>query len=226
MEKKKKGNELQIFLLMLVLVVLMALVALNYLYRPLAEERKALQEENYNLNVRLIELTNMAIEEGNYKDGINKSRAALSEVLNRYSAGNTPEKSIVLVNRMEAELGMKIPNVSFSTPSTLTSVKMPVVKDTGEESYSIEYYDVNLLTETLSMNYSCSYDQLKKMVDFVNAYPERMNIESISVSYDSETSELTGNLVLNLYAVTGTDKVYTEPKVENIRLGEDNIFAK
>lgn len=224
--EKKKGNELQIFLLMLVLVVLMAFVAVNYLYRPLIEEKKQLRQENYELNVRLIELTNMGVNEPFYKDEINKSRESMSKVLGRYSAGNTPEKSIKLISDMEEILQMKIPNVTFSSPNVLTSVKMPVVRDAEDGSYSIGYYDVSLLQETLSANYTCDYSQLKSLVDYVNAYPERMNIESIAVNYDSETDKLGGNIVFNLYTVTGTDRQYTEPEISNIRLGEENIFSK
>ncbi len=226
--EKKKGNEMQIFLLMLVLVVIMVFVAVNYLYRPLVDERDALREENYNLNVRYIELYNMTANEQDWKDAINESRKEITEVLDRYSPGNTPEKSIKLVSDMERELEMRIPNVSFSSANMLTSVKMPMIQDMGEgnESYSIQYYDVNLLKETLSYNYSCDYEQLKKMADYIDAYSERMNIESISVNFDSETNALAGNIILNLYAVTGTDKQYVEPDISDIRLGEDNIFAQ
>ena len=226
--EKKKGNEMQIFLLMLVLVVIMVFVAVNYLYRPLVDERDALREENYNLNVRYIELYNMTANEEFWKEEINTSREAITEVLDRYSPGNTPEKSIKFVSDMERELEMRVPNVSFSSANMLTSVKMPMVQDLGEgnESYSIQYYDVNLLKETLSYNYSCDYEQLKKMADYINAYSERMNIESISVNYDSENNALAGNIILNLYAVTGTDKQYVEPDISDIRLGEDNIFAQ
>jgi Tfp pilus assembly protein PilO len=225
--EKKKGNEMQIFLLMLALVVIMVLAAVNYLYRPLVDERQALRDENYKLNVRYIELYNMSANEEFWKAEINKSREAISEVLGRYSAGNTPEKSIKFVSDMETDLEMRVPNVTFSTSNMLTSVTMPMVHDMGEDSdsYAISYYDVSLLKETLSFNYSGDYDQLKRMADYINAYPERMNMESISVNYDSETNALTGNLILNLYTVTGTDRQYEEPSIEGIRLGEENIFA-
>lgn len=224
--EKKMGKEIQKFLLMLVLVVLLAVVAVIYLYMPLLEERNAMVAENIKLNERWIELKNMSRDKEVFKEKINASRTEISKVLNRYGVGNTPEKSIMLVTRMEAEVGVKIPSVTFSAPTVLTSVETPMIEDTGEGTYNIQYTNIDLLTETLTMNYSCTYEQLKKLIDFINAYPERMNIKSISVSYDSETSNLSGALTLNLFAVTGTDRVYTEPKIEDIRLGEDNIFAK
>lgn len=224
--EKKMGKEIQKFLLMLVLVVALAVVAIIYLYMPLLEERNAMIAENVKLNERWVELKNMARDKEIFKERINASRAEISKVLNRYGVGNTPEKSIMLVKRMETEVGVKIPSVTFSAPTVLTSVETPMIQDTEDGKYDIQYTNIDLLTETLTMSYECSYEQLKKWIDFVNAYPERMNIKSISVSYDSETSNLSGTLTLNLFAVTGTDRVYTEPKIEDIRLGEDNIFAK
>lgn len=224
--EKKMGKEIQKFLLMLVLVVLLAVVAIIYLYMPLLEERNAMIAENVKLNERWVELRNMARDKEIFKERINASRAEISKVLNRYGVGNAPEKSIMLVTRMETEVGVKIPSVTFSAPVVLTSVETPMIQNTEDGKYDIQYTNIDLLTETLTMSYECSYEQLKKWIDFINAYPERMNIKSVSVSYDSETSNLSGTLTLNLFAVTGTDRVYTEPKIEDIRLGEDNIFAK
>lgn len=220
------NKEIQKFLLMLVLVVLMVVVAVIYLYLPLVEDKEALVEENVALNTEWIELQNMARDTEIFKERINASKTEISKVLSRCGAGNTPEKSIVLVNRMEDEIGVKIPNVSFSTPTILTSVQTPMIQEAEDGTYSIQYSNINLLTETLTMSYSATYDQLKQLVDFVNVSSERMNIKSVSISYDTETGDLNGTLVLNLYAVTGTDKQYTEPKVEDIRLGEENIFAQ
>lgn len=220
------NKEIQKFLLMLVLVVLMALVAVLYLYLPLVEDKNALIQENIQLNTRWIELQNMGRETEVYKANINASKTEISKVFSRYGAGNTPEKSIMFVNSLESEVGIKIPNVSFSSPSTLTSVQLPMIEDMEDGTYVIHYSTVDLLAETLTMSYSCSYEEMKRLIDYINAYAERMNIQSISISYDSETGNLSGSLVLNLYAVTGGDKVYEKPEVEDIRLGEDNIFAQ
>ena len=103
---------------------------------------------------------------------------------------------------------------------------MPIVTDNEAGGYGITYYDVSLLKETMSMNYTCTYEQLKRLVDFVNAYTERMNIESITVSYDAQTGNLTGDMTLNLFAVTGTEKEYVAPEINDLSLGETNIFQQ
>lgn len=224
--KKNKGKDVKAFFFVFVLVIIAAVLAYMYLYMPLVEQRKALEKENYDLDVRLINLKNLAVDEDVFKMGINESSKTIKKVMNHYSAGHTPEKSIMMVDYMEKEVGLRFPNLSFTQPTVLSTVKMPMVTEMEDGTYSIEYYDVNLLKETLSTNYACSYTQLKKLVDFINAYPERMNIESISIAFDSENNGLKGNLTLNLYAVTGTGKEYTAPEISGLSMGTGNIFGQ
>ncbi len=226
--EKNKSTEIYKYLAILALVVLMAVMAVLYLLMPMVEERNELKSERQQLQLRERTLRNDTINAPGYKDDINKSRQQLTEALARYSGGNSPEKSIMLINTMENEkvVGIDVSNISFSTPTNLITVRMPKIEDVSENVYTVQYYDVNMNTETLTMSYSCSYEQLKMLIDFVNSYHERMNINSITVSYDSENNKLNGNLVLNLFAVTGGDKTYVAPEIENIRLGEDNIFLK
>ncbi len=222
--EEKKGNDLKVFFLVFILVILAAVAAYFRLYMPLVEKKVELEDQQFELEFHKITLRNLTVNEDIYIRGINDSSEKITEVLNNYSAGNTPEKSIMMVNSMEREVGIKLPNIGFSQPNLVTTVKMPMASLTENGEYTIAYYDVSLLQESLSMNYSCTYEQLKKLIDFVNAYPERMNIESMSMTYDSETGGLKGDVSLNLYAVTGTGKEYAAPEISGLSLGETNIF--
>ena len=224
--KKSNGNDVKAFFLVFILVIIAAVLAYFYLFMPLAEKRNTLLTENHDLDERLINLKNMAVDEDLFKIGINESNKTIKQVMNHYSAGNTPEKSIMMIDGLEQKVGIRLPNLSFSQPEVISTVKMPLVTENADGTYTIVYYDVNLLRETLSTNYACTYEQLKKMIDYINAYPERMNIDSISVTYDSETNGLKGNVTLNLFAVTGTGKDYTEPNISGLIMGTDNIFGQ
>ena len=223
---EKKGSDLKVFFVVFVLVILAAVLAYFYLYMPKVEERDALLRENYALETRLIELKNLAVNEDVFVEGINDSKESIQQVLNNYSAGNTPEKSIMMINSLEKKIGIRLPNLSFSEPSTVTTVDMPMVSQDEAGKYVTSYYKVSLLQETLTTSYECDYKQLKDLIDFVNDYPERMNIESISMAYDSTTGGLKGNLVLNLYAVTGTGKEYVAPDISGLSMGVGNIFEQ
>lgn len=225
-EKKNNSNDIKVFFLVLVLVVLAAVVSYFYLYMPMVEKRNDLIKENYDLEVRLINLKNLTTKQNDYIKGINESTEKIQSVLNKYSAGNTPEKNIMMAMLMEERVEIRLPNLSFTQPGVITSVQMPIVTESASGKYTIQYYDVNLLKETMTTNYVCTYEQLKKMIDFINAYPERMNIEAITIAYDSETKGLKGNLTLNLFAVTGTGKDYQPPKIDDLSVGKDNIFGQ
>ena len=226
MEEKKRSNDIKVFFLVFVLVILAAVLAYFYLYMPMTEDRNDLLKENHTLETRLITLKNKSQKETEFINGITTSNNEMEAVLNKYSAGNTPEKSIMMAARMEEEVKIHFPNLSFTEPSVVSSVQMPVVMKNEAGEYVTAYYDVNLLKETLTTSYVCTYEQLKEMIKFINGYPERMNINAITVSYDSETKGLTGSLSLNLFAVTGTDKAYLAPEINALRFGKENIFGE
>ena len=163
-----KNSEVPKLLLVLILVVLLAFVGYNFLYVPQREKLDKLVEENFELEKNMIILQNKTRDEAMYKEKINASKEAMTEVMNRYAAGHTPEKSIMLVDTMVNEIGIELPNINFGSPSALTNVQMPIVKstegETGEASYTVDYYNVGITSESLSMSYKCTYEQMKKFV--------------------------------------------------------------
>ncbi len=81
------------------------------------------------------------------------------------------------------------------------------------------------LQSVITMNFKSSYKGFKELMDFIASYPDKTVIDSVSVSYDNTTGNLTGSLVLKRFALTGTGKVYETPMIEDISIGTDNIFG-
>ena len=82
-----------------------------------------------------------------------------------------------------------------------------------------------LYAVNLSLDYSVSYEGFKKIIDFIQADTDKRNIESISLSYDTETGNLLGTMVINLFELQGNDKVYEEPYIPSMPLGNTNPFG-
>ena len=53
---------------------------------------------------------------------------------------------------------------------------------------------------------------------------ERMSIQNINLSYDSESGCLTGSLDATMYTVSGTDYIYKELDIPGVRMGTSDIF--
>jgi outer membrane murein-binding lipoprotein Lpp len=77
----------------------------------------------------------------------------------------------------------------------------------------------------ITLNYQTNYEGLKKCVDYINRNEDKMTIHDLSASFDSSTGNLTGSMTINLYSITGTDKVYEEPEINGGRIGTKNIFG-
>lgn len=78
---------------------------------------------------------------------------------------------------------------------------------------------------TILMNFTATYEEFKEFVDYIAEKEKKAVIDSVSVSVDSMTGKLTGNLVLVFFALEGTGKVYEAPMIEDISIGTDNIFG-
>lgn len=78
---------------------------------------------------------------------------------------------------------------------------------------------------SIGIEYEVSYAGLKKMIQYVNEYPDRMTITDFQSAYDSETGKLSGNMTINMYYMMNTGKEYIPPEFEGISKGVSNIFG-
>lgn len=78
---------------------------------------------------------------------------------------------------------------------------------------------------SIGIQYEVSYAGLKKMIQYVNEYPDRMTITDFQSAYDSETGKLSGNMTINMYYMMNTGKEYIPPEFEGISKGVSNIFG-
>jgi hypothetical protein len=78
---------------------------------------------------------------------------------------------------------------------------------------------------SITINFQTTYQGFKRLVDYINHYPEKTSIANASLSFDSNTGGLIGSMVINRYALTGSGKVYEVPYIDDISIGTKNIFG-
>lgn len=82
-----------------------------------------------------------------------------------------------------------------------------------------------LYVMTVNLDYSVTYDGFKSIIDFIQTNSDKRNVESISLSYDSESGNLLGTMVVNLFELNGTDKQYQAPYIPSMPQGNTNPFG-
>lgn len=78
---------------------------------------------------------------------------------------------------------------------------------------------------TLVVEFTTNYDGLKKAIDFVKDYEDKMSIDTITIEFDAETGNLKGTMNLCMYALDGIGAEYVEPKISDVKLGLKDIFG-
>lgn len=79
---------------------------------------------------------------------------------------------------------------------------------------------------SIGIRYEASYNGLKEMIAYVNAFQDRTTITQFTAAFDDATGKLTGEMTLNMYYITNTGKEYVPPVFDFMLKGVSNIFGK
>lgn len=79
---------------------------------------------------------------------------------------------------------------------------------------------------SIGIRYEASYNGLKEMIAYVNAFQDRTTITQFTAAFDDATGKLTGEMTLNMYYITNIGKEYVPPVFDFMPKGVSNIFGK
>jgi len=205
----------QIRLLVAVLVAVVCFVAMRFGYTPISEKAETVEAENVQLEQELNSLKLLAANEADFKAQCENVDVKYDAIVDKYPSKVTPEKSIKFVKEMEESTGVEVSNIAFNVEENIYSSSF-----TNENGESILGY-----VSGLQLSYKTTYDGLKKMMDYINLYSERMNVKEFSAAYNQETGKLTGTVLINRYSLTGFGKEYEAPVISDVNISTGNIFS-
>ena len=211
-----KKNQKRIVYVLLLLIVVIAGVAYYYGYMKYVDMAKAAKTEARNIQKRIDVLNEKIAMRPLYEEAIVDAKASIDAVTEKYGPGNTAEKDIMFVRDLELETGGSVSSASFTDDAIAF-----VSSGTDENGQPT----VAAYTSALIVNYEMSYEGLKKAMEYITSYPERMTVETFTTAVNEETGLLTGSITMNLYSMQTADKTYKEPDITNIIIGTDNIFG-
>lgn len=210
-----KGNSRNILIGAVVIAVLIVAAAYKFFYTEDVAKAEQVQSDINTLQTRMAELNEKSANRPMYEAGITDSKDIIKTVLALYGPGNTPEKTIMLVVDMCNRIGIKVPSVSFMDDSRVFASESQ--NENGEP-------EVQIFRSGMALSLNGGYTQIKKLMDYINSYPERMNVENFTESFDANSGRLNLTMNVNMYSVADEDHVYVAPVIENIEIGNTNIF--
>ncbi len=93
------------------------------------------------------------------------------------------------------------------------------------EESQVEKPDYNLYDMVVSYDFKTSYEDMKKIFQNILDDKNKRNIGDVAITYDEESGKLIGNMTVNMYFVTGTEKMYEDPDPGSMKHGLSNIFG-
>ena len=210
-----KGNGLKILIGSVVIAVLVIAAAYKFFYTEDIAKADQEQKKINELQVRIDELNEKNANRTRYESGIAESEDIIKTILTLYGPGDTPEKTIMLVVDMCNRIGINVPQVSFMEDSRVFA---------SEEQNEKGEPKIQIFRSGMALNVNGGYTQIKKLMDYINSYPERMNVENFTESFDANTGRLNLTMNVNMYSVIDDNHVYVAPVIEDIEIGSTNIF--
>lgn len=239
-------------LLIIVGSALMILLAYYFVFTPQMEAAFKLADENEKLYEKHAQLVDIEKNQEKYKADTAQMEAEVLAYLKQFPSEIRAEDVFMLDRDIEQESEITITTIGLQDPALLASVEGITIKNTEENQKladknnqatkdqvdkieGVEKEDgtvvtanatsMSLYTTLNETNFAGGYDGLKRAIEYINGLERRTTVEGMTVTFDAATGNLAGSLSLNMFSMSNTGAVYTEPTVDGVPVGRGNVFG-
>ncbi len=220
-KSEKSGKNMLLYVAALGAVLL--LLVYFFVFQKLITAAEQIQTSNAQLAQRVNELKVYYDSREEYLKNTQLAEQMIDELLTVYPADAREEDAILLAVQIQSSSGSTFQSINMERGEVAHTVALETVSAAENEKYTqaIEFCEMNA-----TYSNEVSYAGLKEMIQTVFNSNNRIGIESIAYSAGSaENTNLTGNMDLVFYSVTGTNKEYVAPDIVPYLAGTDNIFG-
>ncbi len=238
----KKISPKELNLLLILGGVLIFVVLYTYLFTPMRAEVADMRDDIASIEQKIKELEVHSAYAAKYQEKTEAYRAAINEKLAVYPADIKEEDIVAYMLKMEEANDIEISSIAFAAAQELTSfqgvVNQTVQINVGsdEEAEELEKLrqqsqtkevatDMKVFRTGATVSAELSYQGLKDTINYIYNSGKPATLDSISVSYSSETNNLNGSLNISRYYITYPEAVYTPEELPDVAIGADQLFG-
>lgn len=217
-------------------ILAIVLVYFN-IFSPTLKNNKILVQENIELQAQVERLEELDKNKEVYLEETADMRSEIAEIYSIFPADIKEETTIMYADMLEGISDLEVSSIGISSRNQLY-----VMAGRNAQADTVDTTDAGTLAETgqnagepraalydrqVTYAFTVSYEDFKKTVQRIQEDKEKRNVENVTLSFDPSTGRLVGSMLVNMYAIDGTEieKVYMEPEVPPMPLGTDNIFG-
>lgn len=199
-----------------VLLLAIILLPIFFFIRPKAESIKGLDAELVSLNERYYYLKDLQAKQPYYEEQIKLLSKQRDDMIAGYSQGLKPENTIMFLRNIELTFPIYMSAEAYSE-----YVYTPVSDgEVNVETGQVEG-DLTAVRTTTGVTYSCSYDQLKHLLDYVYSNEDKMIISAITIQYNEDTDLVKGAFSIDEFAFIGSGRSVDSAKIPTLNRGKN-----
>lgn len=198
-------------LLLGLLGFVLAVASYVLVFNPMTLKNEEAQAELAKLQQREAALVELEQNMDHYKQEIVSYNNQIDKLEARFPSEIKPETEIMYAVELEDNLDVEFSTLNYGTPIEIVAAS--------------ENAGLVALCTPLSGNYQATYRGLKDVIIHTAAQDDRMVVDTVTASYDGTTGNLVGTMTINMYTVSGTEKMYEAPYVPAMNMGVENIFG-
>ena len=247
-----KVSKRDILILVGFIGILFFFVAFYWVFLPAQEKVEEMQAESIQLKHQITDLTIKTNNKETYLTEMDKMIKEIQDIYQVFPVNVKAEDVILMAINQELVSPMVVDSVNIEQLVPVSFEELVPPEEEHDYTYDLGENDVLgvddepldsdgdavaaedsadaeidwLYNRKATFNYGVSYEGLKRSIRHIVDQPNRMAIETLTVTFDETTGLLIGSTTLNMYlAPYQAGKEYVQPDFSSVLLGTDNIFG-
>lgn len=247
--KRESTKRVQNQLIMLLLVlggIVLLLISVFLIFMPTQSENEQLQLTLQQKETEYQQTLAIAQKQAEYEQDITVTQANIQNILSSYPSDVKYEDEIYYVHDvLESNYAsLDYTSLGFSPQLLLISSDQAVAAQNGAApaaAGTTQDAQATVATSTtaaaggmsgyqlystpVALAGTVNYDDLKQLVDFINNDAVKKNYDSVNLSFDQTTGNLSVSMNLNFLTIAGTENEYVPSTIPDLTgVGKENIF--
>lgn len=242
---KLKIGEREKNIILGIIGIAIPLLVYYFVFVRLNEQTDTLVTENQSLAQEVAYLQELMDNKEFYLAETDRMNAEMEEIKAQFPSELHPEDEIYYAYNTENKYDVLATAINMPVAEAV-AVAQPVVAEAQPEvvddGTGIEEEDtvtqveqaapvasaattIALYRAPITFNFKLTYTAAKDWIkEILTDRENKKSIDSVSLSYDESTGNLTGSIIVNMFSLTGTDRIYEAPSIQGIGIGTDNLF--
>lgn len=245
MKFKLKERDKNIIVILIGLAIPLAVYL--FVFTKWNEQTDTLEAENSVLSQEVAHLQELMNNREFYIAETDRMNQEMEEIKAQFPSELHPEDEIYYAYNTEAKYDVLASTINMPY-AEMVSVAQPVsemqaqpeVVDDGTETVEGEAVDAEnpspepsssaastivLYKAPITFDFTITYSAAKDWIrEILEDKENKKSISNLSLSYEEQSGNIRGSMVVNMFSLTGTERTYESPSIPGIGVGTDNLF--